>query len=230
MLRNFLLFSQLFLVLFVFGNFLLEPKVIDVTELDTTNWAAIPKYNKSYFDNGKVKAEGIFLQNFKTGWWVEFYESGKIKSECSSVIDSNILIAINTLMPKNKLESRDSVLNLYDGFWKTYHESGKLESIGEYKNGVQIGYWTRNFENGNTHWIGQFQNGQKTGFWKVLNKEGGIQERGNYILGEKSGFWKMYKNEVVVKSGEYLLGKPIGVWLMYNHQGILMEEYNYDEE
>ena len=40
----------------------------------------------------------------------------------------------------------------------------------------------------------------------------------------------MYKNEVVVKSGEYLLGKPIGVWLMYNHQGILMEEYNYDEE
>ena len=204
MLRNFLLFSQLFLVLFVFGNFLLEPKVIDVTELDTTNWAAIPKYNKSYFDNGKVKAEGIFLQNFKTGWWVEFYESGKIKS--------------------------DSVLNLYDGFWKTYHESGKLESIGEYKNGIQIGYWTRNFENGNTHWIGQFQNGQKTGSWKVLNKEGGIQERGDYTLGEKSGFWKMYKNEVVVKSGEYLLGKPIGVWLMYNHQGILMEEYNYDEE
>ncbi len=77
---------------------------------------------------------------------------------------------------------------------------------------------------------GVYQNGQKTGSWKVLNKEGEIQERGEYALGKKSSFWKMYKNEVVVKLGEYLLGKPIGVWLNCNHQGILMEEYNYDEE
>ena len=196
MLRNFLLFSQLFLVLFVFDNFLLEPKVIDVTELDTTNWDAIPKYNNSYFDNGKVKYEGIFLQNFKTGWWKEFYESGKIKSEGSYVIDGNIRIAINTLMPKNKLESSDSVLSLYDGFWKTYYESGKLESIGEYKNGIQIGYWTRNFENGNTHLIGQFQNGKRTGFWRLFVEEGFCKEEGIYQNGQKTG-----SSEVLNKEG-----------------------------
>ncbi len=38
-------------------------------------------YQKTYFENGNIKAEGWQINNQKTGYWKFYYENGHMKKE-----------------------------------------------------------------------------------------------------------------------------------------------------
>lgn len=85
-----------------------------------------------------------------------------------------------------------------------YYESGKIMSVGEFKNGQTHGKWTYYYENGTT------------------------QLQGEYVDGLEQGQWEWYAdNGKIVKKGFYKDGLLDGVWFNYYDNGVLMDSSNY---
>lgn len=78
---------------------------------DTTK-AKICDYKKYYFANGKVQEEGCLLNGKKEGLWKEYNKNGWVRFEWTYFND---------------------VLN---GPYKSFYESGKINSVGYRKDGV----------------------------------------------------------------------------------------------
>lgn len=78
------------------------------------------------------------------------------------------------------------------GEWKTYHENGKLLSIGKFENGVQTGEWKIYHESGQLSCIIKFENGQPTGEYKSYHKNGQLSDIGELKNGIQIGEWKFY--------------------------------------
>ncbi len=72
---------------------------------------------KDFYDNGKVKMEGEFVDGKRSGKWKAYYDNGKIWSE------GEFLNGERT------------------GLAKIYYPNGKLDTEGEYTNGKQTGTW-----------------------------------------------------------------------------------------
>ena len=51
----------------------------------------------------------------------------------------------------------------------TNYSNGKLEEIGNYKNGKAEGEWKFYHNNGKLEWIGNYKNGKEAGEWKYIS-------------------------------------------------------------
>ena len=76
--------------------------------------------SESFYENGNLKAGGIYKTNYEEGYWKEYYDTGKIKSE------GNYIIGKKT------------------GLWKLYDEGGLLMKTQAYKDGTMISEKTIN--------------------------------------------------------------------------------------
>ena len=76
---------------------------------------------KSYYESGKVKEEGNYVDGKVEGEWVKYYESGKVKEE-GNYVDKKT-----------------------EGKWVWYYESGKVFWERNYvdgkREGKSVGYW-----------------------------------------------------------------------------------------
>ena len=74
----------------------------------------------------------------------------------------------------------------------TNYSNGKLEEIGNYKNGKKEGETRWYYENGKLEQIGNFKNGKLEGEWKAYHNNGKLKEIKNYKNGKREGKWKFY--------------------------------------
>ena len=70
-----------------------------------------------YYDNGKIKFEGTYVDNKEHGYFVYYHENGQIKEEGNY---------------------EDGVKK---GKWIIYDKDGKVKEKGDYENGVKKGKW-----------------------------------------------------------------------------------------
>ena len=109
-----------------------------------------------------------------------------------------------------------------EGEWKGYHENGKLEGIGNYKNGKLEGEWKSYHNNGKLEQIVNFKNGKLEGEFKSYHNNGKLEEIVNYKNGKREGEWKLYhENGKLVYIGNYKNGKREGEWKYYHENGKL---------
>ena len=73
---------------------------------------------KWFYDNGKLKTVGSYINGKSAGEWRAYHENEQL--EKIGQYDEN---------------------GKRTGEWKTYYNNGKLESIGKSSNGKQIGEW-----------------------------------------------------------------------------------------
>jgi hypothetical protein len=58
----------------------------------------------------------------------------------------------------------NSVQTYYeDGLWESYHENGKLEMRGTYKDGEKDGIWESYYDNGELEWKRTYKDGSNIG-------------------------------------------------------------------
>lgn len=74
-------------------------------------------YEKYYFDNGQLKAEGWIEEGSKERYWFYYYPNGSLKS-------------------KGNFKS-----NTRSGYWYYYDEKGLLHKEGHYEDGVATSWW-----------------------------------------------------------------------------------------
>ncbi len=179
------------------------------------NVISITKENKKikeYYTSGKLKTEGQFYDNEKTGKWVSYYESGEIKSvknykngkldgyqkmDYSQVLymeghsKEGLKIGIwKSYLKKNNqlkyLKHFDNYGNAI-GKWEDYYDSGELFSVENYFDNKANGKQTEYFKNGNISSVGEKRNGKNEGIWKYYNERGTLIYEREFKNGVETG-------------------------------------------
>ena len=88
-----------------------------------------------------------------------------------------------------------------------YYENGTVSSEGILENGIPEGEWKAYFENGNLKSVGSRKNGIVEGEWIFYRENGNKEREINYRNGKKNGTEKVF-----------------------NSEGILTEQYNFNDD
>jgi antitoxin component YwqK of YwqJK toxin-antitoxin module len=154
---------------------------------------------KDYYPDRKIKAEGTYTDNRRTGLW-KFYNTA------------------------SKVEQTGSYSNgRPDGLWTWYYDDGSVLREEDYFQGLRDGQYTEYSPDGKIITTGQYSDGEKNGEWKF--KSGDYTEEGRYILGLKDGQWKAYyENGKLQFRGNYIQGNADKQHLYYYESGKVKEE------
>ncbi|MBE9488902.1 MAG: hypothetical protein IMY67_01290 [Bacteroidetes bacterium] len=121
-------------------------------------------YQKIYFDNGNLKAEGWLVNNQKIDYWKFYHPNGNLKKEGAFSINK-------------KTE-----------YWYFYRENGTKEKEGHFINDVENKWWIFYDDIGYINYKCQLINNQKSGYcFKYKNKE--IVKAEKYKAGKKIKEW-----------------------------------------
>jgi antitoxin component YwqK of YwqJK toxin-antitoxin module len=157
---------------------------------------------KDYYQDGKVKAEGQYTSNRRSGVWKFYNDSGNLEQTGS----------FNNGRP--------------DGLWKWFYENGALLREEEYFQGQRDGTYTEYSLSGEIIAQGTFSDGEKNGEWKY--KSGDNTEEGKFIVGLRDGLWKSFYPDGKIKfKGNYIQGNPDGQMSYYYENGRPKEEQFY---
>ena len=180
-----------------------------------------------YNDEGLLLSEGIVDEagNFN-GRWKDLYPNGKIRSE-GQYTDNRRSGSWKFYNVLGNLEQTGSYNNgRPDGLWKWYYDNGSLLREEEYFQGVRDGAYTEYSAAGEIIARGQYLDGEKNGDWKY--KSGDTTEEGKYIVGLRDGLWKSYYPEGKTRfKGNYNQGNPDGDQTYYYESGRVKEEQFY---
>lgn len=102
-----------------------------------------------------------------------------------------------------------------DGTWKTWYESGQLESLQTYAEGVRNGPVRSWYEDGRPRLEGSYLHGQKHGSWTSWYPNGTIEQRREFRSGVPEGYWfQNHRNGVLRTSTTYVGGRARGETLL----------------
>lgn len=139
-----------------------------------------------YYKNGKLAAEGLYVNQQKDSVWTYFSE-----------FDASV--RIREPYQEGKLH----------GVVRSYYASGEISEELEWKEGVKEGSWKQYFKNGTTRLSATYKNGLLEGVYEVFLSNKTIQIRGMYLENRAHGTWRFYdENGKEVYSLEYHKGAP----------------------
>lgn len=154
---------------------------------------------EEYYEDGLLKASGMYLNNLKEGKWLFYLKDGKIEQE--------------GIFKRGKLS----------GLWTFYYSDGNIWKEEEYFNGLAEGSYTEYDSTGNVIVNGEYFDGNREGEWiTVINDHKAV---GKYVAGLMDGKWRYYfDNGSLHFEGNYVQGNADGKHKYYFPNGNLKEE------
>ena len=189
---------------------------IDGIPQNFTDELAVLDIRKEYYENGRVKVEGIYNKSDQeNGLFNYFDENGKI--EKSEIYLQGVLLAKGLIDEEGKRQ----------GYWEEYYKNGILKSKGKYKDSHRIGEWIYFFNNKKIQQKGVYLEGEKpTGLWIWFYDDGSVLREELFRKGKEDGMMYEYTQEgKVITKGEYIDGLKDGPW--FYEMGDHIEEGNY---
>lgn len=129
--------------------------------------------------------------NSESGYFKDFYESGKPKSE-------------GWLVDEKKT-----------GYWKFYHENGKTSEQGHYKYNRREKYWYFYSPNRIRIKEGNYLDGEMSSWWLFYDTKGRINHKCQLNNGKKNGYCLKYENEELVSAEKFQNGEKIKEWFNF---------------
>lgn len=127
------------------------------------------KYQKEYFNDGTLKAEGWVKDSLKDGYWTFYHPNG------------------------NKEKEGHFTNGVANKYWYFYREEGSKEREGHYKNGKRQKWWLYFDENGFVNHKCQLKNDKKNGYcFMYENKK--LIKAVKYQNGKKIKEWTDYSS------------------------------------
>lgn len=183
----------------------------------------------NYYKSGKKRSQGNYVNGTQDGTWIYFYESGKKEQEGN--YKNNLPIGVWIWYYPNGQIKRKENFNgsgKLEGVVEEYDSLGAEITRGEYYNGVQEGPWF--YHVGDHKEVGTFTVGQFDGVWTHYYKNGKIAFIGSYDEGEPKGRHVYYhQNGIKKMEGKYLGGSKEGRWRTYDEMGEVTEEITYKQ-
>jgi antitoxin component YwqK of YwqJK toxin-antitoxin module len=217
-----------------------------LTVLSVSSYTQEFKEEKLYYNNGKIKEEGLLQMGQRTGTWI-FYTPEGIKS---AEIDyyKDMLHGLNkvyyddgkTVMEEynywanqrhswfaeyyeNSLPRLKGFYhsNQKDSIWQYFYEDGKLKSEVKYKKGILEGIISFYTPKG--------EQTVKNGFGYIVNYHDNNMKKseGKVENGLEHGLWTYYfPNGKKSSEGHYINGERTGTWYEWYENGNLKSEIN----
>ncbi len=171
---------------------------------------------KEYFENGKVKNQGAFVDDKAVGIHTTYAKSGK-------VVESKKYSSSGWVLYKGIIDRKGK----RQGDWTYFYKSGKVKSTGKYKNNRRVGEWEFFYENGKTEQVGKYdKRGRTTGLWMWYYNNGNVLREEEFENGKENGRMIEYaRNGDIVAKGSYIEGVKEGEW--YYNVGDEIQEGKY---
>lgn len=206
-----------------------EQKVLkEVYHLNNDKPSMLEGAYTGYYQNGKVKVQGRYLNNVPHGIWEYFFENGRPRM-------------------RGRLEQ-----NVSQGLWEYFYESGKKSMEGQFENGQRNGEWTFFFESKGIRSVGSYQQGLRHGIWNYYYEDGGLKAqalfrngygsyeefyasgrlkaRGFNNEGVSDSLWTYYfENGEEKAKGAFFDGEKEGFWIYFHPNGALLSKGNYEK-
>jgi len=150
-------------------------------------------YTKMFYKNGRIAAEGWYLEKRKDSVWTYYSE-----------LDKSVRIREPYL--DGKLE----------GEVRSYYENHGISETVSWKQNIKEGPWKQFYNNGSPRLSSQYENNQLQGFYKIFYADSALKVKGEYLDHKATGTWTYYdESGKEVYSLDYLLGKPVDI-VKYN--------------
>jgi uncharacterized protein len=180
----------------------------------------------TFWENGKMKQEGIYKDDKKNGYFKEYTDAGDLISVSKYVNDVKQVEAEeitkldvqNEYYPDGRIKVSATYRNgLPEGVKREYSQDGVIQNSYLYKNGIITGEGIMR------------EDGSRDGHWKEFYEDHSLKSEGDYKNGKQVGEWKyFYPNGKVEQSGKYNnSGKLVGTWKWYYESGQLLTEEEY---
>lgn len=157
-------------------------------------------------DKKKLKVQGCWLNNKRSGRWKIYFENGKTESET------------------------DYENNSQNGRSVEFFETGNIKSEGNYKSGRKNGQWINYWENGNRKWEANYKDGKLDGraisYYETEVKELEADYKDDKTDGHYVHYYESGNREY---EGDYREKIKMGHWIFYAENGIILEEGDYVE-
>lgn len=193
-------------------------------------------YWKKFYRNGRVKAEGHFTNNIKTGEWKYYEEEGYMRYKGSYNENGFQTGAWNWFYEDGQMRKIENFRNgKLDGLTKEFDTNGNTIAKGHYIDGYEDGFWI--YITNNYRREGHFSYGRKTGEWNYFYDDGTLRFTGEFLDDYPDGrHFYYWDNGRVKEERNYIVGTPDGVWRRYTPEGLLFIfvdhkrgiEYRYD--
>jgi len=166
---------------------------------------------KSYYQNGKIKKSGNYINGKENGLFKEYNEDGSINIEYSM---------------------KDGELN---GPFKIYYDNGNIKMTGSYINGFENGKFIVYNEDGTISKEYYMKNDERNGIYTGYYYDEGelfLKEIGNYTNDEKDGTWKTIileeGDEITLEYENYINGIKNGLFQEVKGDSLIIGTYKND--
>lgn len=179
--------------------------------------------NKTFYTNGKVMAEGIYIDKKKDSIWNYFTKEGILSSV--EVWDRGAKHGLEKVFFDDGTLAEETVHvdGLRNGDWKQYYESGKLRLHGIFVRDRLDGPITYYYANGANEIKGKFLAGLREGTWMYFNEDGSVREQIVYREGdiekekkENGTFIQYGPDNIILSSVTYVKGLREGEFQEYH--------------
>ncbi len=206
----------LMFLLFINANMLSQDTCINIPDENEKKTG----YWREYYDNGKVRYEGHFLNDHPVGEFTRYYKTGIpqakiIYSEDGRETYAELYYLNGKIAAQGKYieKLKDSTWNFYsehDGHLALkenylkgkrqgesikYYRSNKVSEKVHYTSDLLNGQWEQYFENGTQRLDGNYLNGKRQGEFRTWNAEGKPSVMGFYENGDMDGEWKYFNED-----------------------------------
>ncbi len=215
-LRNFrhslLIVSIVFTSLTVFS----QPKTMNKTD----SLGRKQGYWKKFDEEGHVKYEGNFKDNYPVGEFRYFYPSGKMKARSVYTMKGKVSYTLMFDVNEKKMAEGKYVDEKKDSTWRYYNDQEQLISEETFQKGLKHGIYRTYYPGGTINEEIHYLNGKKDGEWIQYYADGIVKLRGIYRDDLLQGLTQVfYPNSKVMVSGTYKNSLKDGIWMYFDESG-----------
>ena len=180
-----------------------------------------------FYENGKKKSEGDYINNDNDGFWTYWYENGQKRSEGNYKNDlKQGKWEYWHENGKKKSEGRYTNSNS-EGLWQFWYDSGEKQSEGIYSGGVKDSIWTYWYKSGKLEFVEKYKRSKSFSITGYFENDS-LEFKGNYVNDELDGEWVYWNIDgKVFFKGKYSKGVKVDEWIRYFPDGTNMKIY-YD--
>lgn len=163
-----------------------------------SEWNIVKEKNNAEF----YRIYKLGSDNASVGEVVDYYKSGQIQNTLERAIfidlnDNNKWIfdgkSVIYYETGEKKQEYYYVKDELEGIHKTFHRSGKLKAVENYRNGIAHGEYNSFYESGANYIRFNYVNGLIEGDWIAYYESGAIEQTVEWVNGKKEGLLKDYK-------------------------------------
>lgn len=212
------------------GKLIYEGAFDRIDPLDANESVFTGEYTE-YYENGKVKSSGNYVNGEYDGLYELYYENGNKQAEYN--LKDGVRNGQAILYYENgKVQERGELTNdKRNGIFECFFENGTPQAILEFKDGEMEGKYVVYSEAGKLTFDGELHQGRFTGIQYDYDDNGALSAQGAFKDDKLEGpYYSFYPNGAIAAVVHFEAGLRNGECKFYGQNGAVTSEESYHKD